>query len=156
MLWRFNNISQTYCIQIVLYELSYVHYVYTTYKLTRTSAVKYTHPNCLTTWVCKFLFEWSYFWMNEICLRVLEHMNPPSSFDVYSQTSSQRLLESNRYCTRRVIRLYRINKLEVVTTKTRLYYFKLQIFRCMIPRHTSFSNILFLFPSPPILPNHSV
>ena len=26
----------------------------------------------------------------------------------------------------------------------------------MIPRHTSFSKILFLFPSPPILPNHSV
>ena len=156
MLWRFNNISQTHCIQIVLYELSYVHYVYTKYKLTRTSAVTYTHPNCLTTWVCKFLFEWSYFWMNEICLRVLEHMNPPSSLGVYSQTSSQRLLESNRYCTRRVIRLYRINKLEVVTTKTRLYYFRLQIFRCMIPRHTSFSKILFLFPSPPILPNHSV
>ena len=72
--------TDTYCTQIVLYQLLYVQYVYTTCVKSLTSVRIYTHPKCFTTWVCKFLFEWSYFWMNEFCLRVLEHKNsPPSS-----------------------------------------------------------------------------
>ena len=79
-----------------------------------------------------------------------------SLFSVFYAASCQRLLESYIYCTRCVIRLCRINKLEVVTTKTRVYYFPLQIFRRIIPIHTSFFNALLLFPSPPIIRNHCV
>ena len=82
-----------------------------------------------------FLNEWILF----VSIRAYEIS---SLFTMFGAASSQKLLERNTYFTCCVIRLCRINKLEVVATKTRVYYFPLQIFRRIIPCHTSFSKML--------------